>query len=275
VALATQHGKESVIAPMFSEILGVSVLVAGIDTDQFGTFTGEIKRPHSPRETAIHKALAGMSAAGIPLGLASEGTIGPHPVSGFTTVDTELMVFIDDERDLVIVETIQSFEIVAQQITASPQDDISQFLRNADFPRHGLIVRSEKIPPEVGPASAVAKGIADLLTLRSAIEKYSAHSGKVLIENDFRAHFSPSRMAVIRQCASLLAERIATTCPECFTPGWGRIEPLRGLDCSDCGTRIDWAIHADRSGCLACEFIEIAPRLVQTAEPRWCDSCNP
>jgi len=275
VALATQHGKESVIAPVFSEILSASVLVSEIDTDQFGTFTGEIKRPHSPRETAIHKASAGMRAAGIPLGLASEGTIGPHPVSGFTTVDTELMVFIDDERDLVIAETIQSFEIVAQKIIASPQDDISQFLQNADFPRHGLIVRSDMIPPEVDQTNTLAKGIADWPTLRSAIEKYSTLSGKVLIENDFRAHFSPSRMAVIRECAGVLAERIATTCPECFTPGWGRIEPLRGLDCSGCGTRNDWAIHSDRTGCLACEFIEIAPRLVQIAEPRWCNSCNP
>ncbi len=264
------HKKEAAIAPAFAEFLGMQVVVAAIDTDQYGTFAGEIKRMHSPKATAIAKAQAGMNAENLPIGLASEGTIGPHPVSGFTTVDTEIMVFVDNELDLVIDEKVQSFNIVAQATVAAPHDDISEFLRKADFPRHGLIVR-----PEKGPVNAVAKGITDLPTLKSAIEKYSANSGRVLIENDFRAHFSPSRMDVILQCSELLAERVASTCPDCLTPGWGRIDPIRGLDCSDCGNRIDWAIQADRSGCYKCENTEIHPRPIHTADPRWCNTCNP
>jgi hypothetical protein len=56
-ALATKHGKESIFSPAFAEI-GILVSVAVIDTDQFGTFSGEIERQGSPRETAERKARA-------------------------------------------------------------------------------------------------------------------------------------------------------------------------------------------------------------------------
>ncbi len=42
------HKKEAAIAPAFAEFLGMQVVVAAIDTDQYGTFAGEIKRMHSP-----------------------------------------------------------------------------------------------------------------------------------------------------------------------------------------------------------------------------------
>jgi hypothetical protein len=277
-ALATQHGKEIVIAPAFANISGINVIRVAIDTDQFGTFAGEVERSLSPKETAIIKARTGMKFQNLCLGLASEGSIGPHPVSGITTVDTELMVFIDDERELVITEKVQSFDIVAQNVTAHLQQDISGFLRRADFPRHALLVRTEQAltyPASESVETTITKGITDLPTLLAAMKKHSAHSERVIIENDFRAHFSPSRMAVIGQCAELLAKRVAAPCPDCSAPGWGSIEPLRGLGCADCGTTVDWVIHADRSGCQKCELIHIHPRPIQAAEPRWCNTCNP
>jgi len=155
--LATQHGKESVIAPAFAEIAGLTVQVAAIDTDRFGTFSGEVKRSQAPLATAVKKALAGMSAENLRLGLASEGTIGPHLVSGFMNVDTEIIVFIDDELDLVITEKVQSSEIVAQTITAGPNDDLTDFLRKADFPRHGLIVKSDCPTSPEDPTARIAK----------------------------------------------------------------------------------------------------------------------
>lgn len=59
-ALATMHGKEKAIAPAFKRHLGMSVLPCDfIDTDAFGTFTGEIVRQATPLETAIAKAKLG------------------------------------------------------------------------------------------------------------------------------------------------------------------------------------------------------------------------
>jgi len=45
VVIATRHRKEAVIAPMLERGLGVHCLVShDLDTDRFGTFSGEIAR---------------------------------------------------------------------------------------------------------------------------------------------------------------------------------------------------------------------------------------
>ena len=52
-ALATRHGKEAAVAPAMAEALGLEIMVpAELDTDSLGTFTGELPRPASMRETA-------------------------------------------------------------------------------------------------------------------------------------------------------------------------------------------------------------------------------
>jgi len=54
--LATMHGKERVIAPLL-EKTGLQLCVSGrVDTDLFGTFSGEIERPASQLETLRLKA---------------------------------------------------------------------------------------------------------------------------------------------------------------------------------------------------------------------------
>ena len=79
--LATMHGKERVIAPLVQRALGVHLEVPnGFDTDRFGTFSREVPRKHSAIETARAKIIAALEQ--IPcarVGLASEGSFGPHP----------------------------------------------------------------------------------------------------------------------------------------------------------------------------------------------------
>jgi len=106
IALATKHRKDDVIAPPFQEHLQAALIVPVIDTDTLGTFTGEIERPGNMLEAAIRKARMGMAAAKTPLGLSSEGSFGPHPVIPFLPCDTELMVFIDDDRGFTLHEII-------------------------------------------------------------------------------------------------------------------------------------------------------------------------
>ena len=56
VILATKHQKEKVIGPVFEAELGCLVHVpTDYDTDQFGTFSGEIPRKLSQYETLIQK----------------------------------------------------------------------------------------------------------------------------------------------------------------------------------------------------------------------------
>ncbi len=60
VVLATKHDKQRVIAPALTPSPGLQVRLAGVDTDALGTFTGEIARPGTPRETALAKARLGI-----------------------------------------------------------------------------------------------------------------------------------------------------------------------------------------------------------------------
>ncbi len=49
-----------------------------------------------------------------------------------------------------------------------------------------------------------------------------------------RALFNPSRMTVIAELANQLADRLATSCPTCTSPGWGKIGIEKGLPCEYC-----------------------------------------
>jgi len=78
------HGKERAIARPIFHHLGLALKPAmNLDTDQLGTFSGEIPRRGALLEVALRKARLGMRAPGLPLGLAGEGTFGPHPAVPF------------------------------------------------------------------------------------------------------------------------------------------------------------------------------------------------
>jgi len=270
VAFATRHRKELAVAPVFRDRLGATIEVADVDTDAFGTFAGDVPRTQSPLDTALAKAEAGLAATTRKLGLASEGTIGPDPTLPLTTSDIEILVFRDTEANITISQQHRSYEIVAVRTQARPTDDLEEFLVRADFPRHGLIVK-----PPTGSTGPITKGIVDEIALDRAVRRTSELTGVAIIESDLRAHFSPSRMANIAECARQLAERITTPCPECASPGWGPLAPARGLPCSNCRTHIPTAVRADVSGCVRCPAVRESPRPDQTVDPRWCPVCNP
>jgi len=268
--IATQHHKDRAVAPVFRDRLGVAIEVVEVDTDAFGTFAGDVPRTRSPLDTALAKAQAGLDASARRLALASEGTIGPDPTLPLTTSDVEVLVFRDAEAGITIHAQHRSYEIVAARTQVKPADDLREFLVRADFPRHGLIVK-----PPTGSPGPITKGIVDEIELVRAVRRSSELTGTAIIESDLRAHFSPSRMANIAECARQLAERIATPCPECASPGWGPVAPARGLPCSNCGTHIPTAVRADVSGCVRCPAVHEYPREDQAVDPRWCPVCNP
>lgn len=76
--LATKHGKLTSVAGPLDD-LGMRVEAVEIDTDAFGTFSGDVPRPAGPHATAVRKARCGMAVSGLPLALASEGSFGSDP----------------------------------------------------------------------------------------------------------------------------------------------------------------------------------------------------
>ncbi len=274
-ALATKHQKERVLEPPLRAAVGLTVCVPDdLDTDQLGTFSGEVERPGTPREVALRKARWGMRTADLPLGMASEGSFGPDPRLPFASADFELLAFIDDELGIQVVEQVLSSHTNFGVETGHTLDEVQDFLARAQFPSHGLVVR-----PNSGlEPGFVFKGITTVDALREAFDRSVAVSadGLAHIETDMRAHMNPTRRKVLREAAVKLGRRLATLCPQCRSPGWGRVDVVRGLPCEWCGRETE-LVRLEVQGCPRCEHRIAAPRRdgLLKAPADNCAWCNP
>ncbi len=274
-ALATKHGKERQIARPLRVAFDLLLYVPpDLDTDVLGTFSGEIARHGSPVDVVLQKAHMGMQVSGLPLGLANEGSFGPHPMFPFLVADTELLVFIDDERGIQVQEMVVSEHVLAAQTTARVLADLNTFLPRVLFPSHALLVR----PNALYQHDLIFKGITTLDVLTEKITRAASASpdGLALVETDLRAHMNPTRRRVIRQVAVRLARRLAHLCPACHTPGWGRVDTLLGLPCEWCGEATD-LVREEILGCAACPYRQCVPRSdgLLHASAAACPACNP
>jgi hypothetical protein len=269
------HAKERAVAGPFNRWLDAAVTVApGIDTDAFGTFTGETVRQGTMLDAARAKALAAIKATGLELGLGSEGSFGPHPSLPFIAAGTEVLLCQDRKWGFEIHEMLVTERTNYQSCDCTPGQDIGNFLASARFPSHAVVV-SSKAP--VG-AARIVKGITCAIRLAEAIEQAASASrdGHALVVTDMRAHLNPTRMASIRALATRLARRLATPCPGCAAPGFGIADVVRGLPCGWCGepTRL---VIAELFHCAKCGFE--SQRAVKpgrtTADPGQCQFCNP
>ncbi len=275
LALATKHQKQRVLGPPLRVTVGLELCVpVDLDTDLLGTFSGEVDRQGPPRAVALRKARLGMTATGLPLGLASEGSFGPHPQLVVVPADQELLAFVDDELGFEIVEQMVSTETNFAYHAARKVEDLKDFLTQARFPSHGLVVR-----PNSGlQPGHLFKGITQFDRLKHAVEDCAAASadGLAHVETDMRAHMNPTRRRVLHELATALGRRLATLCPKCRTPGWGLVELVRGLPCEWCGGETD-LVRAEVHGCPRCAYRASHPRSdgLRVASPDNCPWCNP
>lgn len=272
VILATKHQKEEAIRPPFEAELGCYIHVpTQYDTDRFGTFTGEIPRKLSAYETLVQKAKEAAQQFDYRYAIASEGSFGPHPHLYFAPGDTELIAFVDLDNDLIIAEIEISTETNYGHVDIITQDGYEDFLEKAKFPSHGLIVRALDDEKKY-----LAKGIRDSKQLKTAIGKAFQCSNTVRLETDMRAMMNPSRMQVIKALAIKLAKRIQQHCPQCYTPGFGKISTDGNLACGACGTPTQLYQRKILS-CLKCEYKVYQTRDdgLEFADPQYCPYCNP
>jgi hypothetical protein len=273
--VATQHGKERAIGPAMAHLLGVEVFVPDrIDTDVLGTFSGDVARPGSMIDTAVAKARLGMALEGCALGLASEGSYGAHPRVPFLKGGLEIMVFVDQERGLVIAEEWVVDRPHADHRRVRPDEDIRDFVAGVDFPAHGLLVR----PAAPGPGSWGAVSVRDMGELGRAVARAAGESGDghAVVFTDMRADRNPVRMENLVRLAHRLARRIRTPCPACHAPGYGLVRRPEGLPCRQCGTP-STMLRGEVWGCAACPHEETRQRPDgrTEADPGACTFCNP
>jgi hypothetical protein len=271
IALATKHGKLAQIAPAFAALDQWELQVAEIDTDTFGTFSGDIPRTLSPRDAAIAKARAGAQFLGSDYGLASEGTIGPHPQIPWTTADHELLALVCVSKDLVIVESFLSTDIRAHKQDITTETDLNAVVTLLDLPEHAA-----NIHYSLDGQNFCLKGIRDPGEFTTELTQLLGHKvGNLRVESDFRAMSSPTRQANIRACADKLVERMQSRCPGCDEMGWGPVGYEFGVPCSGCQRIVVSVPHSDKWGCVSCDYSELVTRGLSFVEPARCDFCNP
>ena len=276
VILPTKHAKSLAVAPPFWSHLKADVLEYVIDTDQLGTFSGEVERSGNALDCARRKCEWGFELLGdrIDYCLASEGSFGPHPAIPFLARDQEILYFIDRRLDFHLHIVHASEKTNYQMKAVSTLDELQEFATSAQFPSHALVMR----PNDRSSKDVLFKGIMDQNVLIEFFEraKHTSSDGLVWVETDMRARFNPTRMAVIGELADKMARRLATTCPSCNTPGWGIVKTEKGLICQGCEQPTEMILH-EVFGCVLCSHRQTLPRSdgFQTAPQMYCDFCNP
>lgn len=274
-ALGTLHGKERVIGATLDAELGVRVEVVGVDTDRFGTFTREVPRVGTARETARSKARMALEVHGrARLGVASEGSFGPHPSILLVPGGVELVLLLDRETGVELVGCDVTADTNYAATCVATVDDAVSFAARSSFPSHGLIViAAPHEQPE--PTLGMTKGIVDPTCLEQVVAQALQRHGRAWIETDMRAHLNPTRMRSIERAAQALARAARSLCPGCGRPGYVPVQRIGGLPCADCGEPTGKA-RAEVFDCAGCGRRE-ERRLegVSNATAFDCPVCNP
>ena len=272
LVIATKHHKESVFAPLLEKALAVECFVpSNFDTDQWGTFSGEIERNEDVLNTLRKKCLNAMKENNCDLAIASEGSFGAHPTVFFSHADDEVVMLMDSKNNLEIVAREISTDTNFNGSYLSDERSLIEFARKAKFPSHGLILKSSENNFE-----KAIKGITDEKVLLESFEELSNHYGKVYVETDMRALYNPMRMKVIEKAAIKLVKAALSNCPQCQTPGFAVTEVKEGLPCEWCNSPTRSTLSFI-STCKKCNFAseEKYPHQKTTEDPMYCDFCNP
>lgn len=271
--LATMHRKEQAIAPLLEARLGVTVVVPPeFNTDSFGTFTGDIKRPADQRTTARLKAAAALRQTGESLAIASEGSFGPHPQIPFVACDREVVLLLDQQHQLEILGEALSTDTNHRSQTVHSPDEALAFAKSVGFPSHGIVVQAEAV------GTVIAKGITVPEELIAAVEQavQQSPSRQARLETDLRALYNPTRMGVIAQATEALLKVISQACPACGCPGFSEVKRWPGLPCGQCGTPTPMTLSV-RYQCQQCQYQQDdrCPNSPPVADPSCCFYCNP
>ncbi len=270
--IATKHYKSIALAPVFSKRLAAKMIEFHVDTDQLGTFSGELERTLTPLQAARQKCLWALEKTDTDLAIGSEGSFGPHPDMPYINANHEILYLMDRKNNIELHVSSISTDIHYFSEIVSSLDELYQFAEQTRFPTFGLMM----CPYPKQPSQKFFKGITSFAKLKSHFEQAMALSPtqQVWVESELRAHLNPKRMKHIEQLAHQLVDRLLSLCPHCNTPGWGKSEALIGLPCEQCGS----ATHQSKGEiyrCIKCHYQQLNECDEPYAEAAFCPSCNP
>jgi hypothetical protein len=271
IVIATMHSKERVIAPLMRDAFQLSCSVPKLNTDVFGTFSGEVKRLNTAIEAARKKCALALEISHSDLAIASEGSFGPHPHIPFAQANEEIVLLYDTKHDLEVVGRHLTHETNLNGGFVTSLEAAVQFAEEVGFPSHGLIIREQD-----AQSSIIAKGIIDIETFHQILTPLFRSQNHVWIETDMRAMFNPTRMHAIEKATRNLIDRLKSNCPKCHMPGYWITNYRKGLPCSICHFPTQ-SVLADVYTCSSCGYSEekMFPQNKQLEDPMYCDICNP
>jgi len=268
VALLTKHAKGAVISPAFAE-LGLDVVTSdAFDTDNLGTFTGEIPRALAPRDCAARKARLACELTGLELGLGSEGSFGGGPMPGFVNWDDEILVLYDASQDLEIT-AYASGPVGLDHITSRSLQELCEWVER--FPAEQAWIL--RLPDGIHKGLRGTESLRTLLAGNGLLSKGEL-TEEIRLEPDLRAMHCPERRIYIQQAAEQLCQRLQSACPACVAPDFWQTAVERGLPCAWCREPTGLAKILVKE-CRQCGFTERQPVAQAHADPGQCQRCNP
>ncbi|MBD2409826.1 hypothetical protein FACHB389_10350 [Nostoc calcicola FACHB-389] len=274
--VATMHQKEKAIAPILEAELGVKILVPqDFNTDVFGTFTRDIKRPGNQIEAAKLKAKKALELTGETLAIASEGSFVPHPDIPFIYSNREIVIILDKKSNLEIIGQEFSLETNYNHIVVESVEQAFEFAKKIGFPEHGLVAMFSESPED---SNEIIKGIITEEKLVEAVNFVLKKSptGKAHLETDMRAMYNTTRMKNIAKATQDLIRKIQNLCPKCSTPGFEIVKRIPGLPCEICFFPTPLTLSVIYQ-CQKCGFSQEKPfpNGREYADPAQCMYCNP
>jgi hypothetical protein len=271
LVIATQHGKEKVIAPLLEHAFSLHcVIPEQLNTDLLGTFSGEIERQKSPLETARLKGREAALLLKADLVLSSEGSFGPHPNLFFLPCNQELLLLQDLKHgfEISVSELSTDTNYAGEEI--NNLNELLNFAKRIGFPQHAIILKDR-----AKEFKLCIKGLFEEQVLIEAYHSIYKQFSSVYAETDMRAMHNPRRMQVIKITCEKLVQRMQNGCPHCSLPGFGVISYTPGLPCSWCGNPTSLPCKQELS-CPHCSFSTVQDcNHDSTADPGYCSICNP
>lgn len=258
-ALLTKHRKSQQLAPVLCDIGIELVEINFFDTDQLGTFSGEIERTLTPQDCALEKAKKAVELSGLNVGLGSEGSFGGGPMGGLLNWNQEIICLYQKEPELVIYASAAG-PTPLRNLQADSLEELTQAL--SQFEMQKWILRCP---------DGVLKGLSDKQII--ALHQTPFTKWPVSVEPDLRAMSSPLRQVMIQKAALNLSERLQSRCPQCDEVDFWPDEREFGPACQLCGHPTN-EIKSFISRCKKCGYYEYETHLHRGNE-RFCNQCNP
>lgn len=264
--VATKHEKEAIVGPLFQKAFQWLLLPCShLDTDAFGTFSGEKEREGTALDALRKKCLAASQLVQADFYLATEASFGPHPECPFLPFYEEWMMLYAPALALEWVEVKRNTHTNFRVATASKWTDLVKFAWETGFPEHALILRQ---------GDFMEKGIQDWDVLRHHFRQ-RIKTAPFRVETDMRAMCNPTRQMAIADLTLQLIQRLMLDCPSCKKPGFGLQKPWPGLRCKECHLPTSLAMGTLWS-CPFCGYqVEEIFSHLSGADPAYCGFCNP